>query len=97
MDQEPGIEKLYLILSPEPIEMSRYFDTETGVVLPDGPESRQLRGSTALGRQLSEWSKNAKTLIADPGFKRIILEGYGVSSDPNRPALVEVDLKHQGG
>jgi len=96
MDREPGIEKLYLVLSPEPIEMKRYFDMETGRILPMGArDARSDNGlSSALGMQLLEWSRNADTLIADPTSKGIQIEGYGVSANSNRPALIEVDLKH---
>ena len=33
MDQQPGIEKLYIVLSPTPVDILRYFDMETGRML----------------------------------------------------------------
>ena len=96
MDKDPGLEKLYLVLSAAPIDMKRYFDMETGLLLPAAaPAERSDRDPlSALGLHLLEWSGNAQTLIADPASKGIQIEGYGVSSDSNHPALVEVDLKH---
>ena len=96
MDKDPGLEKLYLVLSAAPIDMKRYFDMETGLLLPAAaPAERSDRDPlSALGLHLLEWSRNAQTLIADPASKGIQIEGYGVSSDSNHPALVEVDLKH---
>jgi hypothetical protein len=97
MDTEPGIEKVYLVLSPDAIDMSRYFDMETGRMLEGGPSGgRSDHGpSSDLGAQMLEWSKNAQTSIAEPGSKGITVEGYGVSSNSTHPALVEVDLKHR--
>jgi hypothetical protein len=92
MDSEPGIEKIYLVLSPKAIDMKQYFDMETGKMLQDG--AQDARSDRGLGAELLGWSKNAQTSIADPASKGIQIEGYGVSSDSNRTALVEIDLKH---
>jgi hypothetical protein len=96
MDKDPGLEKLYLVLSPTPIDMKRYFEMDTGLLLrATEPAARSDHDAlSALGLHLLEWNRNAQTLIADPASKGIQIEGYGVSSDSNHPALVEVDLKH---
>jgi len=97
MDQEPGIEKLYVVISPESIDMSPYFDMETGRVWQDGtPDGRSGHGHlSGLGARLLEWSRNAQTSIAGPASKGITVEGYGVSSNSLRPALIEIDLRHR--
>jgi hypothetical protein len=89
MDAQAGIEKVYVILSETPIDMSRYFDAETGDMLPG---ARMDRG---LASRLLEWNRNSLTTIPEPGSKGIGIEGYGVSSDKRQPALVEVDLRHR--
>ena len=98
MDTDPGIEKLYFILSPKPVDMSRYFDMETGRLLHErtADEPSDHQAPSGLGTQLLEWSKNARTSIAEPNSKGIQIEGYGVSANSAHPALVEVDLKHRG-
>jgi hypothetical protein len=97
MDKEPGIEKLYIVLSTDPIDMSRYFDMSSGRMLRDSPaEAKPDRPpASSLSAQLLEWSRNAQTAIPAAGTKGITIEGYGVSSNPARPALIEVDLQHR--
>jgi hypothetical protein len=97
MDKEPGIEKLYIVLSPDPIDMSRYFDMNTGRMLQEGQAGAQSDRSpvSGLGAQLLEWSRSAQTAIAAPNTKGITVEGYGVGSNSARPALIEVDLQHR--
>jgi hypothetical protein len=97
MDQQPGIEKLYIVLSPAPVDILRYFDMETGRMLRARSAAHLPdRGAlTDLGGQMSEWSKNGNTAIPEPGSKGIRVEGYGLSADSARPALIEVDLRHR--
>jgi len=97
MDQQPGIEKLYIVLSPTPVDILRFLDKETGRMLRTRSSAPLPdRGAlTELGGQMSEWSKNGNTAIPERGSKGITVERYGVSADSARPALIEVDLRHR--
>ena len=97
MDEEPGIEKLYIVLSPEPIDMGKYFDIATGRMMRPAANDNSVDRAVVsdLGHQMLEWSKNGETAIPEPGTKGITVEGYGVSANSARPALVEIDLRHR--
>ena len=96
MDQEPGIEKLYIVLSPDLVDMGKYFDLSTGRLTRPGADSPADPAIVSdLGHRMSEWSKNGDTAIPEAGTKGITVEGYGVSANSSRPALVEIDLRHR--
>ncbi|MGO9271198.1 MAG: hypothetical protein ACLQOO_13235 [Terriglobia bacterium] len=96
MDQDPGIEKLYIVLSPDLIEMGKYFDLSTGRLAHPAADSRADPAMVSdLGHQMLEWSKNGDVAIPEAATKGITVEGYGVSTNSARPALVEIDLRHR--
>ena len=88
MDQESGIEKLYVVISDRRLDFSDFFDGRNG----------QLRGSAnsrtaALQAKLDAWKGNALVQLAPKGIRHEV-DGYGVSVDAAKPAVVEIDLKH---
>lgn len=105
MDSKPGIEKLYVVLSSEPIRIERYFDLDGGALragkgeavktVPaegeeEGEEAESEDTLDDLNKALSEWADNAEVAEA----KGIAVESYGVSQNPARPMMIEVDLNH---
>ena len=91
MDEDPGIEKLYVILSPGPLNLAGYFDPDTGRMLSSGAAQDQI---AALTQTLADWNRNGDTSIPAASTRGIQVQGYGVSKDASRPALVELDLRH---
>ena len=100
MDDNPGIEKLYVLASERRIDdIDRYFDS-------DGRQrpGRRPRGGGStegdvldqLNTQLSSWGCNAGMAFADPDAdsKGIEVAGYGVVRDREGPGSFEVSLKH---
>ena len=95
MDNEPGIEKLYVVLSERPIDIGDHFNLETG---------RQRSGRAASGRGTDEdvldqlntamasWSGNGTTAIAPKGIDTV--DSYALAHEAGGPYLIEVDLKH---
>jgi len=92
-DSEAGIEKLYVILSPTPIDLEKQFR-------PDGQmfiEGEGAKGLRALDQRLLDWSANAE--IAPPentSGKGVEHDpnGYCVGRRPNEPLVVEITLWH---
>lgn len=88
MDAESGTEKLYVVISDQPLDFSGYFHTATG----------KLRGSAtsrtaALQDRLDGWTDNCLVDLVPKGIVHEI-DGYGVTVDASKPAVVEIDLKH---
>jgi hypothetical protein len=112
MDSEPGIEKMYVVVSEQPVNIARMFDLENGGVERNngggGGGNANNGGGNGGGRQhddtdeevtsqLRAWSDNAQVALA--GEKGIGIggsESYGIAVDAKKPAVVEISLRHYG-
>lgn len=88
MDDESGIEKLYVVISDRPLDLGELFDGKTG----------DLRGSArprvaALQTRLDRWQDNALVQLVAKGIVHQS-DGYGASVDRTKPAVLEIDLEH---
>ena len=92
MDDDPGLERLYVMVSEHALDIDEYFETETG---------RQRTGESAdndvldqLNANLASASANGSTVFA----RGIIVDDgnadYGIVEDEERPYTVEVNLRH---
>jgi hypothetical protein len=89
MDQNPGLEKVFVVVSPNPLDLSKYFDQQSASGYPSSDEQEAAR----LTRDLASMREN--TQIAES--KDIVFEGadsFGVSRDPKKPMVVVVNLNH---
>lgn len=86
MDAEVGVEKLYVVVSDKPLNFDDYFEAKNGRV-------HNSRATERLAAKLADWKKNADVELVTKGIVHE-LEGYGVSRDPRKPAVVEIDLQH---
>lgn len=103
MDKVAGVEKLLVVYSAKPIDVSRYFDLKgkqrtgrpaSGNDRADGGKHTDTEEDVLdqLNKNLADWGANAessqpKGVTRDP-------EGVGVVRDGNRPAMYEVTLRH---
>lgn len=99
MDEKPGVEKMFIVVSAKPIDINRYFDVASGdqrKPRPGGDAGR--RDDTdddvldQLNKDLADWSQNAESALPK-GIERDP-EGYGVVRDPGKPGVVELTLLH---
>ncbi len=86
MDREAGLERLYVIISDRLLDLDEYFDPKTGRI-------RNPQLAHRLYSKFMEWKANADVELVTKGIV-YEAEGYGVSIDSSKPALVEVDLSH---
>jgi hypothetical protein len=104
MDDKPGVEKMFVVVSAKPIDISRYFDVDgdqrTGNRPPSSGGDRGRREDRdedvldQLNKDLADWSANAESVLPK-GVERDP-EGYGVVRDPAKPGVVELTLLHYG-
>ena len=100
MDDNPGIEKLYLVVSPKRLDIEDHFDIRDGGVRrrgrPDGDGRRDNSSSEVLDRltaQLAEYAGNAD-LSLSKGIEVEEVDSYGIGVERDRPLMIEVDLAH---
>ena len=102
MDDEPGVERVYVLASERQIDISSYFDLEDGRQRTGRPprdrddESIEDDVLDQLNARLASWVGNADVAFADEDAdsKGIDVSGYGVVRDEGRPGTVEVSLRH---
>ena len=88
MDDDYGLEKLYVVISDRRLDFSDFFYAGSGAF-----RHATAAGIARLEAKLERWKDNAfvelvaKGIVYEP-------ESYGVSIDPSQPAVVEIDLKH---
>ena len=83
MDDNPGIEKLYLVSSPTRLQdLEALFRGGNGEVA--GNDAGKVTAT------LAQYSDNANVSIG----KGIVVESYGVGVDAGKPFMTEVDLAH---
>ncbi len=88
MDDESGLEKLYVVISDKRLDFSDFFDTASGELR----KSANPR-TTALQAKLDGWKGNAVVELVSKGIVHQV-DSYGATVDASRPAVVEIDLKH---
>ena len=86
MDDQTGLERLYVVISDKRLDFSDDFH-------PVGGEVRGTVAADRLRRKLEAWKKNAEVEFVDKGIEHDVAS-YGVSIDPAKPAVVEIDLRH---
>ena len=101
MDNEPGVEKLYVVVAEKPIRIEDYFDVRNGQqrATPTAGSGTPRRDTNEdlwaqLGKDLTSWVANADASMASKGIQEV--ESYGIVRDGAKPAAVEISLKHFG-
>ena len=102
MDDEPGIERVYLVASERPIDVLRYFDPEDGRQRtgrpPSGGGSIEDDVLDQLNARLASWVGNADVAMADEDAadKGIDVTGYGIVREGPGSGVgaVELSLRH---
>ena len=98
MDNNPGIEKLYLVVSEERLDIADHFDLSDGRMRrreSSGSGRRDDSESDVLDRltaRLADFGGNVEL-----GFSKglgVEVDGYGIGVARDRPLMVEVDLAH---
>ncbi len=97
MDDNPGIEKLYLVVSDKQLDIGEHFDIEDG-------RSRRRSGSGSgrrddsardvLGQLTAKLAAYGGNSSVDFATKGISVESYGVVLERDKPMMIEVDLAH---
>lgn len=93
MDEKPGVEKMFIVVSAKPLDISRYFDVNGDQRTGRGPRN-DSDGDVLdqLNKDLADWSQNAESALPK-GIERDP-EGYGVVRDTTKPGVVELSLLH---
>ena len=100
MDDQTGIEKIYLLASERRIDLSEYFDLEDGRQRtgrrPRRDGSIEDDVLDQLNARLVQLKGNALAAFADEDAdsKGVEVSGYGVVRDEGGPGTVEVSLRH---
>lgn len=109
MDNRPGVEKLYIIVSSQPMRWDNRFDVESGEIRTgsggntSNASNNRPRNDrdedvlSQLNKDLAAYAANGQTAILEQ--KGIIRTGsdsesYGVVRDSSKPAQFEVSLRH---
>ncbi len=94
MDENPGLEKLLVVISREPLDLPDYFDAN-GKLKPvadaGGSEAAPDRRAD-LTRRLLDYSLNAAMDARPKGIE--LEDDYAAAKEQAKPMLVPVDLKH---
>ena len=96
MDDNPGIEKVYLVVSPEPLDIAGHFEMQEA----DAPRRRSGSGRDDSGRdvlsrleaKLADYAGNA-SLSLSKGMG-VEIDSYGIGVETGKALMVEVDLAH---
>ena len=100
MDEQTGIEKIYVLASERRIDLSEYFDLEDGRQRtgrrPRRDGSLEDDVLDQLNARLVQLKGNALAAFADEDAdsKGVEVSGYGVVRDEGGPGTVEVSLRH---
>ena len=95
MDDEPGLERLYVMVSEQRLDIDEYFENgrqRTGS-RPGGGGSADEDVLDQLNASLAVASANGSTVFAQ-GIREEDNVDYGVVEDADRPYTVEVNLRH---
>jgi hypothetical protein len=101
MDDTPGVEKMFIVLSAKPVNLANYFDLTNGNQRGGGGG-----GGTGGGRRVDTaddvLSQLNKDLVLWQGNSDITLgkgvqrdtDNIGVIQDPTKPGMLELTLQH---
>lgn len=104
MDENPGMEKLLVVVSQKPLDLTKYFDVTSGKLL--GGEDADAGHTTPhndtdddvlgqLTRSLLDYSGNAAVDPAAHSSKGIdIVDDYAAAKSGEKPMMIPVDMKH---
>jgi hypothetical protein len=96
MDNLPGEEEVSVVLSRNPVDLSRYFNSETGICL-STPDNVAGVGPL-LSRELSIWHANAVSAAPPEESPEITakvdLESIAIARNSNEPMLFVLGLRH---
>ncbi len=99
MDENPGVEKMLVVVSTKPIDLNKYFDLTNGNQREDRRRADSGRRTDSeddvldqLNKDLADWASNAETSLPK-GVSRDP-EGVGIIRDAAKPAMVELTLRH---
>lgn len=101
LDDKPGMEKLLVVVSQKPLDITKYFDVKTGKLQqePAGAGSGKPRNDSdeevldQLTRTLLTYGGN--TAIDPSASKGIdLVDDYAAPKAGARPMLIPVDIKH---
>lgn len=100
LDENPGIEKLYLVVSPERLEIEEHFDLRDGRVRRGRPTSGDGRRDDSsedvlarLTAKLAQYAGNSN-LSMSKGIEVEEVDSYGIGVERGKPLMIEVDLAH---
>ena len=99
MDDNPGIEKLYLVVSQKQLDIGDHFDLQDGRLRRSESGGAGRRDDSdgdvlnQLTAKLAQYSGNA-ALSFPKGIRVEEADGYGVGVERGKPLMVEVDLAH---
>lgn len=88
MDDQTGVEKLYVVISDRRLDFSDYFRPGTGEL-----RSSTNPRATKLQAKLDQWKDNALVELVSKGIRHEV-DSYSAVVDAKRPAVVEIDLNH---
>ena len=92
MDDNPGLEKLYVMVSEERLDIDEYFESGGGRQRTGGSPDHDVLDQ--LNADLATGSTNGSTVFAMGIIEDDRDADYGVVEDDDRPYTVEVNLRH---
>jgi hypothetical protein len=91
MDDKPGVEKLYLVVSPKPLDITKYFNVQDGKIQRGGKRDDSRDDvESQLSKELKGLTGNTDSAMA----KGIEIDSYAVARDNGKPVVVQVNLQH---
>jgi hypothetical protein len=90
MDQSPGLEKLFVVVSPSPLDLSKYFDYTTFARHDQQSDEIEV---ARLTQELVAMGSNAQ-IAESKGITVEDADSFGVSRDPKKPMVVVINLRH---
>jgi len=97
MDDQPGVEKMFIVVSAKPIKIDNYFDVNGDQRRsPSAGGGRHVDSEDdvldQLNKELVSWKDNSE-IVQAKGISRDS-EGYGVVRDSAKPGMLELTLQH---
>jgi hypothetical protein len=98
LDTNPGVEKIVLVVSSQPLDMSGFVKKRSRTQ--PGGGSRNDSDNDVLGqlrKDIEAMDANTVTVNDQPSAKGICVgtcDGYSAPRNPGKPFLVNIDLRH---